>query len=264
MARRTQKGSTEEVRARQLSLSPASRLAAPGAEVRGPAPRSQRRRRLPLTSAGKTREDGKNFQEDSNFLPLRAPPRRGRLTLSGLEAQAPCCRLRRPGSARQATRAGGERGDTRAQRGTCPTLCLISVGWWLGQLSVESRRPSRNEDPCGAVHRTTSHQPLAELTPGPGLRCWWAGSDAQRPISAPCPRPTSSATQRGALVGICTESAAASRAASSLPRAPPRQHSQRRFFREQSFHLQHVRIFSPPEWTTDVSGTLEKVLLVCV
>ena len=89
MARRAQKGSTEEVRARQLSLSPGSRLAAPGAEVRSPAPGSQRRRRLALTSAGKTREDGKNFQKDRDFLPLRAPPRRGRLTLSRLEAQAP-------------------------------------------------------------------------------------------------------------------------------------------------------------------------------
>lgn len=80
------------------------------------------------------------------------------------------------------------------------------------------------------------------------------------PAFAPPPPPPN----RELLVGICTESAAASRAASSLPRAPRRQHSQRRVFREQSFHLQHVRIFSAPEWTTDVSGTLEKVLLVCV
>lgn len=44
----------------------------------------------------------------------------------------------------------------RAQRGMRPTPGLISAGRRLRQLSGDSRRLSRSEDPCGAPHRTAA------------------------------------------------------------------------------------------------------------
>lgn len=70
MARRTlSERVREEVGARQLSLSPGSRAAAPGAEARSPARESQRRRLAALTSAGEKKRGRKNFQNHGNFLP---------------------------------------------------------------------------------------------------------------------------------------------------------------------------------------------------
>ena len=116
------------------SLSPGSPKATPGAAARSPAPRSQRRRLPALTSAGEKEErkekKKKTFRRTAiSFLPLRAPPRRGRLTPSAPEAQAPH-RSRRP-----ERRPGSERGDTRARRGTGSTPGPISAGWRLRQLN---------------------------------------------------------------------------------------------------------------------------------
>lgn len=108
MAWRTQKGSTEKVQERQRSLSPGSREAAPETESRSQAPESQRRRLPALTSAGKEERKEKTFKRTAiSFLPLWAPPSRGRLTLSRMEAQPP---LKPPPRAQTWQRPPDERG----------------------------------------------------------------------------------------------------------------------------------------------------------
>lgn len=174
------------------SLSPGSPKATPGAAARSPAPRSQRRRLPALTSAGEKEErkekKKKTFRRTAiSFLPLRAPPRRGRLTPSAPEAQAPhrSRRLqRRPGANAKTRERGGE---------PAPPRVRFPLGGDCDNSSGDSRRPSRARIP----RRTAPHRrgPGARPRTAPPAGC---ARTPGVPISAPCPGPTSSATQRGA------------------------------------------------------------------
>lgn len=115
--------------------------------------------------------------------------------------------------------------------------------------------------PPGRGSRGAPHRAAADLAPGRGLHRRRAARGRReslflRPALAPPPPPPNGEPPGG----IHAESAAAS--PSGLPPSPrpASQHSRRRTLWEQNFHLQNVSLFLSPEWTTDGSGTLEKVL----
>ncbi|XP_043762819.1 splicing factor 1-like [Cervus elaphus] len=115
--------------------------------------------------------------------------------------------------------------------------------------------------PPGRGSRGAPHRTAADLAPGRGLHRPQAARGRReslflRPALAPPPPPPNGEPPGG----IHAESAAASRGGLPPSPSPASQHSQRRSLWEQNFHLQNVSLFSCPEWTTDGSGTLEKVL----